>query len=83
VNKKNEPKLTVRFFREAPSGAEPVRDWLLDLSVTERRDIGSDIKTVQFGWPLGMPLVEHLQGDLGSAHAVAHANSACTIRAGR
>jgi phage-related protein len=64
VNKKNEPKLTVRFFREAPSGAEPVRDWLLDLSVTERRDIGSDIKTVQFGWPLGMPLVEHLQGDI-------------------
>ncbi|MEY4016768.1 MAG: hypothetical protein RLZZ189_565, partial [Pseudomonadota bacterium] len=22
--------------------------------------MGEDIKTVQFGWPLGMPLVKHL-----------------------
>lgn len=26
--------------------------------------IGEDIKTVQFGWPLGMPLVDHMGGDL-------------------
>jgi hypothetical protein len=29
----------------------------------ERREIGVDIKTVQFGWPLGMPLVDHVEGD--------------------
>lgn len=23
-----------------------------------------DIKTVQFGWPLGMPLVNHVEGDI-------------------
>jgi phage-related protein len=22
------------------------------------------VKTVQFGWPLGMPLVDHLEGDI-------------------
>ncbi len=26
--------------------------------------MGEDIKTVQFGWPLGMPLVDHLGGDI-------------------
>ncbi len=26
--------------------------------------IGEDIKTVQFGWPLGMPLVRKLEPDL-------------------
>lgn len=26
--------------------------------------IGEDIKTVQFGWPLGMPLVGHLGGEI-------------------
>lgn len=59
----NLPRLTVRFFREA-SGAEPVRDWLKSLPQEEKRDIGTDIKTVQFGWPLGMPLVRHVEGDV-------------------
>jgi len=57
------PRLTVRFFRES-SGAEPVRDWLKSLQHEEKREIGMDIKTVQFGWPMGMPLVRHVQGDL-------------------
>ena len=26
--------------------------------------MGEDIKTVQFGWPLGMPLVRHLKGGI-------------------
>lgn len=29
-----------------------------------RKRIGEDIKTVQFGRPLGMPLVDHLGGDI-------------------
>ena len=29
-----------------------------------RKTIGEDIKTVQFGWPLGMPLVDHIEGDI-------------------
>ena len=57
------PKLTVRFYREA-SGSEPVRDWLKSLPADERREVGIDIKTVQFGWPLGMPVVDHVDRDI-------------------
>ena len=59
----NRPTLEVRFFK-TDGGAEPVRDWLRELSATDRKTIGEDIKTVQFGWPLGMPLVRKLDKDL-------------------
>ena len=53
------PGLTVRFFR-TPSGSEPVREWLKELDGASRKSIGADLKTVQLGWPLGMPLVRKL-----------------------
>lgn len=56
-------KLTVRFYR-SDTGTEPVRRWLKSLSVEQKKAIGEDIKTVQFGWPLGMPLVEKLSPHL-------------------
>lgn len=52
--------LTVRFYRSA-LGNEPVRDWLRALSAAERKVIGDEIRTVQYGWPIGMPLVRKLQ----------------------
>lgn len=55
--------LDVVFFR-SDAGAEPVRDWLKAASVDSRKRIGEDVKTVQFGWPLGMPLVRKLAEDL-------------------
>jgi phage-related protein len=43
------------FFR-TEAGGEPVRDWLKGLpSPEDRKRIGEDIKTVEFGWPIGMP----------------------------
>jgi len=51
--------LLVNFFRQE-NGREPVRDWLKNLTVANRKLIGQDIKTVQWGWPLGMPLVRSL-----------------------
>ncbi|GAB6054118.1 type II toxin-antitoxin system RelE/ParE family toxin [Magnetospira thiophila] len=42
------------FFR-SESGTEPVRDWLKALDKEDRFRIGTDIKTVEFGWPIGMP----------------------------
>lgn len=44
----NQPILRVVFFR-SQSGREPVREWLLDQSQVDRRAIGCDIKTVQYG----------------------------------
>lgn len=58
-----QPILDARFFR-TETGTEPVRDWLLTLSAAEKKAIGGDIKTVQFGWPLGMPLVDHVEGGI-------------------
>jgi phage-related protein len=53
------PRLKVRFFK-TDAGNEPVRKWLKSLSSEEKKTIGKDIKTVQFGWPIGMPLVRSL-----------------------
>jgi len=57
------PILTVVFYR-ADSGSEPVRQWLRDMTAEDRKAIGTDLKTVQYGWPLGMPLVRKMESDL-------------------
>jgi phage-related protein len=56
-------RLRVFFFR-TQRGSEPVREWLKSLSPIEKRTIGEDVKTVQFSWPLGMPLVRKLEPGL-------------------
>jgi phage-related protein len=58
-----QPKLSVRFFRTT-EGREPVREWLKSLPRDERKAIGDELRTVQFGWPLGMPLVRKLDAGL-------------------
>jgi phage-related protein len=55
--------LNVVFYR-SESGNEPVREWLKELPREDRRQIGEDIKTVQIGWPLGMPLIRKIDKDL-------------------
>lgn len=57
------PQLAVRFYQSA-AGNEPARSWLQSLTKEERRAIGQDIKTVQLGWPRGMPLVRKLEAGL-------------------
>jgi phage-related protein len=60
------PRLTefpVVFYR-TKGGAELVRDWLRSLPAEDRRIIGTDLMTVQFGWPVGMPLCRSLGGGL-------------------
>ena len=51
--------VSLRFWSTA-SGNEPVRAFLGGLSAADKKKIGQDIRTVQFGWPLGMPLVRPL-----------------------
>ena len=51
------------FFRTA-SGNEPVREWLQSLADEDCRAIGQDLMTVQFGWPVGMPLCRNLGNGL-------------------
>jgi phage-related protein len=52
-------KIAVVFFATAV-GAEPVRDWLKTLDRADRVGIGEDIRTVEFGWPIGMPVCKPL-----------------------
>ena len=52
-------QLRVVFYRSA-SGNEPGREWLKSLPAADRRIIGADIKTVEFGWPIGIPTCKSL-----------------------
>jgi len=56
-------KLPAIFYR-SKMGAEPVREWLWELPPDDRRVVGFEIATVEFGWPLGMPLCRSLGGGL-------------------
>lgn len=55
-----QPKKIPAFFFQTSAGAEPVRDWLKDLDDDDRRVIGEDIATVEYGWPVGMPTCRSL-----------------------
>ena len=48
-------KIIVLFYRTG-AGNEPVREWLLTLDKENKQTIGVDIKTVEYGWPIGMPV---------------------------
>jgi len=56
-------KVPVRFYRSG-SGDEPGRDWLKSLSKAGKKILGEDIATVQYGWPVGMPLVRKMEPNL-------------------
>ena len=52
-------------FYRTEAGGEPVRAWLKSLpSREDRKRIGEDIKTVEFGWPVGMPVCRSVGGGI-------------------
>jgi phage-related protein len=53
--------ILIVVFYKTDGGKEPVREWLKSLIREDRKAIGEDIKTAQFGWPLGMPLIRKLE----------------------
>ena len=57
-------RLPAAFFQNE-SGRMPVREWLLSLRDDDRKTIGDDIRTAEFGWPVGMPLCRSLSGHRG------------------
>lgn len=52
-------RLTAVFFK-SESGNEPVREWLKSLGRPDSMIVGEDIRTVEIGWPLGMPVCRPL-----------------------
>jgi len=67
-------KIAAAFYRTSRGrtsrGAEPVRDWLKALSSEDRREIGEDIATVEYAWPVGMPVCRPLGQGLWEDRAI-------------
>jgi phage-related protein len=59
----NKPILNVVFYK-TEAGNEPACEWLKDMPKEDRQVIGEDIKTAQYGWPLGMPLIRKIERGL-------------------
>ena len=47
-------RVPARFY-QTEAGNEPVREWLKQFNLLERKIVGTDIKTVEYGWTIGMP----------------------------
>ena len=60
---KQSPEVPVRCFH-TETGRAPVLDWLRGLDKDDRHAIGLDLMRVQFGWPIGRPLVRSLKDGL-------------------
>jgi phage-related protein len=54
---KTAKKISASFFQN-DKGKMPVREWILGFSPDDKKIIGEDIKTAEFGWPVGMPVVK-------------------------
>ncbi len=52
-------KISSFFFAE-DNGNEPVKKFLRGLTKEERQKIGADIRTTEYGWPIGMPTCRNL-----------------------
>ena len=55
------------YFFKTDSGSEPVRDWILSLSLPDKKQIGKSILKIEIGWPIGMPYCRPLQNGLFEA----------------
>ncbi|NET39929.1 MAG: type II toxin-antitoxin system RelE/ParE family toxin [Cyanothece sp. SIO1E1] len=73
-------QIPARFYA-LPSGREPVRDWLKgnELTAQDRKIIGEDVQTVEFGWPLGMPLCRQLAPGLHEVRCTLTSNRIARI----
>src|SRR5438105_3315143 len=58
-------KILPATFCRTARGAEPVRKWLKALSRKDKRIVGTDIATVEFGWRVAMPTCRALTSRRG------------------
>ena len=58
------PRPLRTLFYRTEAGNEPVREWLCDLPLSDKKTIGADILAVQWKWPVGKPLVDSLGGGM-------------------
>ena len=56
-------RLAVHFY-SSRAGADLVRDWLKSLPAGDRQILGRNLRLVELGWPVGMPLCRPHGGGL-------------------
>jgi len=56
--------LPARFFL-TETGHMPVKEWLLELPLEDRKIIGNEIRVAEFGWHAGLPLCRSIKGSKG------------------
>lgn len=54
---------TVRLY-QTPAGRPVIQEWLRSFDKPDRAILGFDLKRVQFGFPMGLPLCRSLGGGL-------------------
>lgn len=54
---------TVRFY-QTPAGRPVIQEWLRAFDKPDRAILGEDLKRIQFGFPMGLPLCRSLGGGL-------------------
>lgn len=52
--------LEVVFFKEPLTGNEPVKVWIKELDIVDKKIIGHDLRFLQENWPIGKPYVDNL-----------------------
>lgn len=57
-------RISVVFYSTA-RGKEPVHEWLLALTDKDRKIIGDDLQTLEYGWPVGMPVCRAIKSKKG------------------
>jgi phage-related protein len=70
----DEKRVPVAFYR-TDLGREPVREWLKQLEPVDRKIVGNDLQTLEFGWPIGMPLCRSIRGHKGLWEVRSHLSS--------
>lgn len=66
-------------FWKTESGNEPVREWLKSLPKNDRSTVGNDLRTLQLGWPVGMPLCRPLGNGLSELRSTLSGNRVARV----
>lgn len=62
-------KRIIATFYRSEAETEPVKEWLRSLAKVDRQIIGADIGTVEFGWPIGMPVCRNLRDGISEVRS--------------
>ncbi len=68
------PKKLPAAFYETPAGTKPVREWIKSLGPSDRKILGEDIATLEFAWPVGMPVCRPLGDGLFEVRSTLEGN---------